>query len=521
VEGVVEISQGRLRGAWRDDHWSFSGIPYGRAPVGELRWRPPLAAEAWDEVRDASTFGAIAPQSAAIPGITAPSDPGATEPHSEDCLSLNVWTPALPDTPTSAPGQGRPVMVWIHGGGFTSGSGSVFLYRGGSLVRNGDAVVVTINYRLGALGFLAHRDLADPDGLVGNWGIHDQLAALRWVRDHIGAFGGDPHNVTVFGESAGGFSVSALLGIPAASGLFRRAIVQSGGAWVHTVEEGERTAERLAAALGVARCSRELLQGVPATELVAATEELGRRRPDPGLLPLPHLPVVDGVLMPQHPLAAVADGAASGVDLLIGTNRDELTLFGLGNPSLMALDAEGVRQWMVNAVPDIPADDVLESYRTARQSREERVEPRDLWVAAGTDIVFRWPSLQLAATHGGRGGRSFVYLFDWESPAFEGILGSCHALELPFVFGVVHEPAVQMFAGSGPDVETLSRNMQTAWLAFARDGIPSHDGIGEWSAWEPESRTTMLFGPHTGLVPAPRNAELAVLERHRPLVASA
>ena len=250
MEGVVEISQGRVRGAWRDDHWSFSGIPYGRAPVGRLRWRPPLAAEAWDEVRDASTFGAIAPQSAAIPGITAPSDPGATEPHSEDCLSLNVWTPSLPETPTSTPGEGRPVMVWIHGGGFTSGSGSVFLYRGGSLVRNGDAVVVTINYRLGALGFLAHRDLADPDGFVGNWGIHDQLAALRWVRDHIAAFGGDPHNVTVFGESAGGFSVSALLGIPAASGLFRRAIVQSGGAWVHTVEEGERTAERLAARPG-------------------------------------------------------------------------------------------------------------------------------------------------------------------------------------------------------------------------------------------------------------------------------
>jgi para-nitrobenzyl esterase len=518
VEGVVEVTQGRLRGVWREDHWTFSGIPYGRAPVGELRWRPPLAVEAWGEVRDASTFGAIAPQSAAVPGITAPSDPGATEPHSEDCLSLNVWTPALPEGPTSTPGQGRPVMVWIHGGGFTSGSGSVFLYRGGNLVRNGDAVVVTINYRLGALGFLAHRDLAGPDGFVGNWGIHDQLAALRWVRDHIAAFGGDPHNVTVFGESAGGFSVSSLLGIPAAAGLFRRAIVQSGGAWVHTVEEGERTSERLAALLGVARCSRELLGGVPAAELVAATEELGRRRPDPGMLPLPHLPVVDGALLPQHPLIAVADGAASRVDLLIGTNRDELTLFGLGNPALMALDADGVRRWFDNAVPEIAADEILDSYRAERRARGEAVEPRDLWVAAGTDFVFRWPSLQLAATHGARGARSFVYLFDWESPAFEGILGSCHALELPFVFGAVEEPAVQMFSGTGPVVETLSQNMQAAWLAFARTGIPSHDGIGEWSVWEPESRLTMMFGPHTGLVPAPRNEELAVLERHRPLV---
>jgi para-nitrobenzyl esterase len=521
VDGVVEISPGRLRGVSRGDHWSFSGIPYGRAPVGELRWRPPVAVEAWEEIRDASTFGAIAPQSAAMPGITAPSDPGATEPHSEDCLSLNVWTPALPETPTSTPGQGKPVMVWIHGGGFTSGSGSVFLYRGGSLVRNGDAVVVTINYRLGALGFLGHRDLADPDGLLGNWGIHDQLAALRWVRDHIAAFGGDPQNVTVFGESAGGFSVSALLGIPAASGLFRRAIVQSGGVWVHTAEEAEQTAERLAAILGVAHCSRELLQGVPATELVAATEELGRRRPDPGMLPLPHLPVVDGVLIPRHPLDAVADGAASGVDLLIGTNRDELTLFGLGNPALMALDADGVQRWMDNALPDIPAAEVLGAYEAARRARSESLEPRDLWVAAGTDIVFRWPSLQLAARHGGHNARSFVYLFDWESPAFGGILGSCHALELPFVFGAVHEPVVQMFSGSETEVETLSRNMQAAWLAFARNGIPSHDGIGEWSAWEPESRTTMMFGRQTGMVPAPRNDELAVLERYRPLVATA
>ena len=165
MQGVVTVAQGRLRGVWREDHWSFSGIPYGRAPVGALRWRPPLEAETWTEIRDASTFGPIAPQSAAVPGITSPSDPSSSEPHSEDCLSLNVWTPELPASPTAAPGHGRPVMVFIHGGGFTSGSGSVFLYRGGELVRNGDAVVVTINYRLGALGFLGHRDLADPDGL--------------------------------------------------------------------------------------------------------------------------------------------------------------------------------------------------------------------------------------------------------------------------------------------------------------------------------------------------------------------
>jgi para-nitrobenzyl esterase len=518
MKGVVSVAQGRLRGVWRGDLWSFSGIPYARAPIGELRWRPPQAPEAWDEVRDASTFGPIAPQSAAVPGITSPSDPETSQPHSEDCLSLNVWTPELPEAPAPGPGQGRPVMVFIHGGGFTSGSGSVFLYRGGNLVRNGDAVVVTLNYRLGALGFLGHRDLAGPGGLVGNWGIHDQLAALAWVRDNIASFGGDPDNVTIFGESAGGFSVSTLLGTPAASGLFRRAAVQSGGVHVHTVEEAEQSAERLAALLGIASCDRESLERIPANELVAATEEIARRRPDPGMIPLPYLPVVDGVLLPDHPLAAVANGAAAGVDLLIGTNRDELTLFGLGNPALLELDEDGVRRWVANAVPDMSAHEVIDAYRAARSTRGEPVKPRDIWVAVGTDVVFRWPSLQLAAAHASRGSRAFVYLFDWESPAFGGMLGACHALELPFVFGAVHLPVVQLFSGGGPAVQSLSDQMQRAWLAFAAKGTPTHEGIGEWLPWDPAGRPTMIFGAHTALEHAPRDAELAVLERHRPLV---
>ena len=514
----MSITQGRLRGVRRGDLWSFSGIPYAQAPAGALRWRPPQPAEAWDGVRDASTFGPIAPQSPPLPGITSPSDPEASEPHSEDCLSLNVWTPELPESPTHRPGEGKPVMVFIHGGGFTSGSGSVFLYRGGNLVRNGNAVVVTINYRLGALGFLGHRDLADPDGLVGNWGLHDQVAALEWVRDSIAAFGGDAANVTIFGESAGGFSVATLLGTPAASGLFRRAVVQSGGIHVHSVEEAERSAERLAAVLGIASCDRASLERIPAADLVAATEEIGRRRPDPGMIPLPFLPVVDGVFLPDDPMVAVANGSSTGVDLLIGTNRDELTLFGLGNPALMALDDEGVQRWVANAVPDMPAVDVIDAYREARVARSEPVGAQDIWVAVGTDAVFRWPSLQLAATHRAQGARTFVYLFDWESPAFGGLLGACHALELPFVFGAVHLPVVQMFSGTGPEVESLSEKMQKAWLAFAGSGSPSHEGIGEWRAWDPEVRATMIFGARTELVDAPRDAELAVLERYRPLM---
>jgi para-nitrobenzyl esterase len=410
-------------------------------------------------------------------------------------------------------------MVFVHGGGFTSGSGSVFLYRGGNLVRNGDAVVVTINYRLGALGFLGHRQLDDPDGLIGNWGIQDQVAALAWVQAHIVAFGGDPDNVTIFGESAGGFSVATLLGCPAARGLFRRAIVQSGGVHVHSIDDAERAAERLAAVMGIASCDRSSLERLPATELVAATAEIGKRRPDPGLLPLPFLPVVDENFLPVHPLAAVADGAGADVDLLVGTNRDELTLFGLGNPALLAMDENGLERWLANAAPELSPLEVIGAYHEMRLARSESVDVKDVWVAAGTDIVFRWPSLQLAAAHASRTSKTFVYLFDWESPAFDGLLGSTHALELPFVFGAVHIPVVQLFSGGGPAADALSRQMQMAWLACARRGDPSHEGIGEWRQWEPAGRATMVFGAHTGLADAPRDGELAVLERSRPLPA--
>jgi para-nitrobenzyl esterase len=517
VHPVVTVTGGRVRGVRRGDLCSFSGIPYGRAPVGDLRWRPPLPPEPWNDTRDAASFGPIAPQAAAVAGITSPSDPSAAEPQSEDCLSLNVWTPDVPDRPTRTSGTGRPVLVWIHGGGYTSGSGSVFLYRGGALVRNGGAVVVTLNYRLGALGFLGHRGLREPDGLVGNWGLHDQLAALVWVRDNIAVFGGDPGNVTVFGESAGAMSIAALLGVPSARGLFRRAVVQSGGVHVHTVEQAERSAERLVQTLGLARCDRASLVRVPADELVAATAQMAARRPPPGLLPLPFQPVVDGCFLPEHPLRAVEAGASAGVDLLIGTNRDELTLFGLGNPALLALDDAGVVRWVENAAPDMPGAAVVEAYREVRRRRGETVTPTAVWVAAGTDIVFRWPSLQLAAAQGAWGGRTFVYLFTWESPAFGGLLGSCHALELPFVFGAVHVPAVQLFSGGGPEADSLSRQMQSAWLAFARTGDPSHDRLGEWREWDPAARGTMIFGPRSGMEDAPRNDELSLFGRYRPL----
>jgi para-nitrobenzyl esterase len=509
VDGVVEVAGGRVRGREREGVWAYSGLPYAQAPVGPLRWRPPQPPEPWSGVRDAVEFGPIAPQSPPVAGAGVPGDPVE---QSEDCLTLNVWTPA-PDAAR------RPVMVWIHGGGFTSGTGASLLYRGADLVRHGDVVVVTCNYRLGALGFLAHPALAGTDdpAALGNWGLLDQVAVLRWVRDHIAGFGGDPHNVTVFGESAGSMSIAALLAMGAARGLFHRAVLQSGPPYTHSVPRAAKAAGDLAEGLGLEAITREALEAVPAADLVAVGQQLQNRRPGPGELPLPFLPVVDRSVLPERPEVAVASGRGAPVPLLIGTNRDELTFFALGDPRLHNVDDDGLAAWMRLAAPDLPAKEVVDCYRAVRGARGESTTPRELLVAAGSDLVFRWPSLSLAAAQRQHQPATFVYLFTWETPAFGGLLGSCHALEIPFVFGSVHRPLVAAFTGGGPEAEALSAKMQASWLAFARTGDPSSEGLGRWPAWDPAGRATMVLGGDAGVVHGPRNDELAVWERLSPL----
>jgi para-nitrobenzyl esterase len=492
---VIEVPGGRVRGVHRHDHWSFSGIPYAASPAGSARFRPPAPPEPWSGVRSADRFGPIAPQN---PSLIDTSLGGRPEPQSEDCLSLNIWTPGLD-------GDRRPVMVWIHGGSFVWGSGSGGLYRGGTLAREGDVVVVTINYRLGLLGFLAHPALGDPDQSwlgdhewtgFGNWGLADQVAALRWVRDHIADFGGDPGNVTLFGESAGGMSVTALLAAPAARGLFHRAIVESGGPYALTPDQAASTAEQLAGHLGVP-VTREALERVPTEALVRAVVEFdqrGGRRGDSGLL---MMPVVDGGLLSVAPDVAVATGSAAEVPLLIGTTRDEMAFFTIGDPALSALDPEGLRRWMRRLTPDPEAvESVIAQVTGARLARGEPVTPRDLWVAIATEYIFRLPSVRLADAHAAAarpGVGTYSYLFTWESPMLAGYLGSCHALEIPFVFGTVHNPAIQGFAGGGADALGLSAAMRALWTSFARTGSP-----GTWPAWDPDVRPTQILGPWPG-----------------------
>jgi para-nitrobenzyl esterase len=451
---------------------------------------------------------------------------GTPEVHDEDCLNLNVWTPGLDS-------GGRPVMVWVHGGSFMTGSGSGGLYRGGVLAREDDVVVVTINYRLGLLGFLSHPTFDEPgrtwlDGEAwsgtGNWGLADQVAALAWVRDHIADFGGDPGCVTLFGESAGGMSVSSLLAAPTAAGLFHRAIVESGPPYTMAADRAAERTERIAAHLGVA-CTRSALAGVPIDRLVTAAAEFTdvAGGSDAGLL---MTPVVDGGLLLSPPLDAVAVGSGSDVPLLIGTNRDESAFFALASPKLMSLDVEGLRRWMRRATPDPDsADAVIAAVRTARAGRAESTDPLDLWTAIATEFVFRVGSIRFADAHAaaaGPGVGTYNYLFTWESPAFDGVLGSCHALEIPFVFGTVKSRMVQGFSGAGEDAFALSAAIRRSWTSFARCGVPSCEvpGAGSvpWPQWDPGRRPTTVLGPWPGAaglvhrVDAPRNGELSAVD---------
>jgi carboxylesterase type B len=490
-----------VRGVEADGVWSYRGIPYAAAPLGHLRFRPPQPAPAWSGVRDASAFGPVAPQPPSGIGSYFPGDPAE---QAEDCLLCNVWTPA--------PGRGPlPVMVYVHGGAFSNGSGSSVMYRGERLASRG-VVVVTFNYRLGALGFLAHPALADGEsGGFGNWGLCDQLAALRWVRDNIGAFGGDPSNVTVFGESAGAMSICDLLAAPAARELFRRAIVESGAALATEPLAAARIAERLAGELGLAEPSRDALAAVPAGELLAA-QIVVNGEVDAGF-GLPFQPVVDGGLLARHPEDAIVAGSSAGVDLLIGSNRDEFKLFSfavLAGKELAEAEAEVlVARYLRGAgIEDQAlAAAALAEYGKARAERGEPTTARALLDAIVTDWIFRVPQLRLADAHRRRTPATYAYLFDWPSPFAGGGLGACHGVELPFVFGTVHEPIVGLFSGSGEDAFRLSDEMQASWVAFAGGGDPSSDLTGAWPRYGAPRRATMRFGPRTALVDAPYEGE--------------
>jgi para-nitrobenzyl esterase len=482
MEPVVAITDGRVRGRVVDGIARFLGIPYAAPPFGANRFRAPAAPVPWDGVRDGRRYGPTVPKSR-YPAphdvlLADPTIPGA------DCLNLNVWTP-------DPGGSGLPVMVWIHGGTFLSGSGALGVYDGAAFARDG-VVLVTINYRLGVEGF------AELEGAPSNRGLLDQLAALAWVQRSIAAFGGDPDRVTVFGESAGAVSVTTLLA--ADRGLFRRAIAQSGaGSVAHDPADAELITRELAARLGVAPTAEALAALEPAAILpaqaalaaeVAALPDPGRWGQSTAAAAMAFLPVLDGELLTRRPQEAIAAGAGAGVELLVGYTSEEFRPFlvatgraGLITPEVMGL----VLAWMgMN-----PA--LADAYQAGRVG----AAPAEVLAAILTDGLFRIPANRVAEGHAP--APTWMYEFAWPTP--EGGLGACHALELGFVFDNLHSPDIAALVGPNPP-QPLAAAMHRAWVEFATRGDPG------WERFTPATRRVKVFdGAHNPVATDPRGQE--------------
>jgi para-nitrobenzyl esterase len=482
---TAHTRQGTVAGVQANGVHVFKGIPYAAAPFGPRRMRPPEPPAPWDGVRDCTEFGPTVPKNPYPPPfdglLPEPSIPG------EDCLNLNVWTPD--------PGDARlPVLVWIHGGAFLNGSGAVPQYDGTAFARDG-VVCVTINYRLGADGFLF------LDDGIANTGMLDQVAALQWVQDNIASFGGDPALVTVAGESAGAMSVTTLLSMPRTAGLFRRLIAQSGaGQHVLTAATAARVGGYLAERLGVA-ATRADIAAVPLEQLLAAQSELSREAQTPPADParwgeittnlMLFEPVVDGDVLPAVPLDGIRAGAGRDVDVMIGTNRDEQRLFMVPTGIINFIDDNLLQ---MAAAFDGLGETAVPTYRANRPG----ASAGDLLAVLSGDWFFRIPAIRVAEARAE--SPTWVYEFAWPTPLLGGTLGACHALEIPFVFDALHTDGADLLVGPEPP-EQLAETMHGAWVSFASVGDPG------WDRYTPAGRSTMVFDAESAVVTDPRGDE--------------
>jgi carboxylesterase 2/para-nitrobenzyl esterase len=494
---TVRTTRGEVRGITMDGIHLFKGIPFAAPPLGANRLLPPQPHDTWDGVRDVLEFGPKPPQ-AAYPPMVADLIPPEVPGPGDNCLTLNIWTPDL--------GEARlPVMIWIAGGMFEyHGTGASPWYDGSAFARDG-VILVSINYRVGAEGFLY---LGDG---IANLGLLDQLAALTWVQDNIGAFGGDPDKVTIFGESAGGLSVGTLLSMPRSAGLFRRAIIESGGGHhVTSAATAERIGRRLADKLGVAP-QREAIAALPIARLIAAQDELrGELMTDPDpqfwaevmLTGLPWEPVADGDVVPARPIDRIAAGAGAEIDLMAGSNIEEWRLFLVPGGAIDAIPNEALGGTI--AASGLPVEETLNSYAELHLG----ASAGDLFAAIMTDWYWRIPALRAAEAHAAQQkARTFMYEFAWRSPAFEGRLGAAHALEIPFVFDTFGDGTERLLGPNPP--RALAQTMHQAWVNFASNGDPG------WPQFDLERKPTMHFDVASTIVDDPLARESKIWQGAR------
>ena len=488
---LVTLPAGRLRGTVEGGLAVFRGVPYAAAPVGGLRWRPARPHPGWSGTLDATGYGPSAPQPFNEAGDPVLGGHGSP-PFDEDCLTLNVWTPGADD-------DARPVLVWIHGGGFVSGSGTMPGYAGETFARDGDLVVVTVNYRLGPLGYLffgaagPDRDGGEEvgeDAGAGNFWLTDQLAALRWVRENIAALGGNPDNVTVAGQSGGALSTAALAGHPEGRTLFRRAVLQSPPLGLRLPTRAE-SLQRTAAFLEITG-TKDLgeLRAVPWPRLVEATGEMFGRTMRWGYWPTPFLPVLDGVTLDRHPVDALLHDDSLDIDVLIGWTREEATFGFALDPRYAAATGEQV----IARAADTFGDRAAEAYAAYAAARPG-ARPVDVLMDLVSDELFRVPGVGLAERRAAAGRPVWAYQFDFPTPAHGGRLAAAHCLELPFVFDNFDAWSDAPFlAGIDPAVrDGLAASMHRAWISFIRTGDPNHPALPHWSRYDQQTRTTLRF----------------------------
>lgn len=481
---VVQTAAGPVRGTDDGRIATWLGVRYAAPPVGELRWRAPLPPRPWTEVADATAFGPVCPQ----PKSPIPMGLGTTS--SEDCLFLNVWAPSG--------ATGKPVMVWVHGGAYIFGSGSQPLYDGRALAGE-DVVVVTLNYRLGTLGFL---ELAAVDGAAGhfdtNLGIRDVVGALEWVRDNITAFGGDPQQVTLFGESAGAGIVTTLLTVPAAAGLFHRAIVQSSPATsTYDLARGRTVAALVLDRLGV---GVEHAREVPVEALVEAGAHVFDHVPNTTPGTLAFAPSVDGDLVPDYPVKLARDGRSHPVPLIIGTNRDEAALFRWMKSPLMPIAPKTIRAMFDEIAAEQPELQIPSEAQIGSAYSGIRTRARGLHVAR--DVGFRMPTVWFAEGHAAV-APVYLYRFDWTTPMLRLLrLGAAHATELPYVWGnlVMGPRDITFKLGGLKQGEALSERMRARWANFAHGAEPAGPAGEPWRRYAVGDRATLRIDRHDDLV---------------------
>lgn len=479
---VVLTQYGPVEGTREGRVQVFRGIRYARPPVGELRFRPPVAPRHWTDVRSARQFAPACPQHVDLHGM----------PMSEDCLAVNVWTP-------NTDAAKLPVMVFIHGGADIEGTSRFKYYDGMSLAAKGNLVVVTIQYRLGAWGFMELSEIGGKDyAESGNLGILDKMAAVQWVRDNVGHFGGDPDNITLFGQSTGANSVAWLMGLPQAHRLFQRAIVQSGplnccGKSVAQATAVTRAYMKFAGARSVAD-----LQNLSMEQMILAQKKLTDVEFDDTAF----TPVIDGVVVKEGLLDAIDHGKAAGIPVIVGTTTEETR----SGSTVKELSLEDKPEALLRKqlVPFVGkrADEVIAIYKKNTENYGDAV------VQITSDVTFRIGSIQFAELASRRGQRVYMYLFTYRSP--DPKIGGSHSIDLPFVFGTIHDPASMKFIGNAPGREALMDNVQQAWIHFATTGDPNHPGLPHWDLYDEKTRLTMELGANSKLVSDPLSEQRRV-----------